>query len=418
MAKPVGSRCNLRCSYCYYRDKPAHGTSNPAASPSAPAAGRMDDALLELFIRSYIEASPGPEVSFVWHGGEPSLAGLAFYQRAVQLQRKYLPEGWEAWNNLQTNGVLLDDEWCSFLAESGFDVGLSIDGTQQLHDRYRQDARGQGSYQAAYEAVRRLMAQGVRPDLLCTVTSTAAEDPLGTYRALRDLDSGWIQFIPIVRRDSEGQPTPDSVSAEAYGSFLCAVFDEWAAHDFGRLEVQLFAELGRVWAGGSAGLCWMAPTCGRALIVEQDGSVYSCDHFVFPEYRIGDIRQTTLRELADSPSQQRFSVDKTAGLPKQCLECTWLDVCNGGCPKDRFALSGDGEPGLNHLCGGLARFYPYAYPLLQEAAQLRRAGLASSSIAARLGEMVDARWQGVGRNDKCVCGSGRKAKACCWYRRP
>ncbi|MDR0472198.1 MAG: radical SAM protein, partial [Treponema sp.] len=265
MAKPVGSRCNLSCEYCYYKRSSDNQHLNP-----------MTDELLELFIRQYIEASEGPEVNIVWHGGEPTLAGLDFYRRAVELQKRYLPEGWTCRNNLQTNGVLLDDEWCAFIAEARFDVGLSIDGTERLHDQYRKDHEGKGSYQKAVAAIRRLKARGVQPDLLCTVTSSAAMEAPAVYRALRELDTGWIQFIPIVRRDSEDQLTPDSVTANAYGDFLTAIFDEWAFHDIGRLDVQLFAEAARVWSGGAAGLCWMASTCGRALIVEMDGSVYSC----------------------------------------------------------------------------------------------------------------------------------------------
>jgi len=385
----------------------------------SPATGaRMSDEVLERFVRQYIEASVGPEVSFVWHGGEPSLAGIGFYQRAVELQKQYLPEGWVAWNNLQTNGILLDDEWCSFLADAEFDVGLSIDGTEAVHDRYRLDADGGQTYQAVVQTAERLLAHGVRPDLLCTVTSTTAADPLGVYRALRELNTGWIQFIPIIRRRQSGDVTPDSVSDVAYADFLCAVFDEWVQHDISRLVVQAFAEMARVWAGGSAGLCWMAPTCGRALIVEADGSVYSCDHYVFPEHRIGSILESHLGDLADSPEQLGFGADKYKALPKQCLDCAALAVCNGGCPKDRFLMTQEGEVGLNYLCQGLKRFFTYARPMVEEIDRLRRIGVAPAAIDSQMLEMAKARWKGVGRNDPCICGSGRKAKNCCWNRKP
>ncbi|MDR0287849.1 MAG: radical SAM protein, partial [Clostridiales bacterium] len=295
MAKPVGSRCNLECEYCYYL-KTAYPERN-----ILPA--HMSYEVLEKFICQYIEASQGPEVGFVWHGGEPTLAGIDFYRHAVELQKQFLPGGWSCYNSLQTNGLLLDVEWCSFLAEACFYVGLSIDGTQAVHDLYRKDAAGNGSYADALNAVRRLQEHGIQPDLLCTVTSAAAKEPLSVYRALRELDTGWIQFIPIIRRDSSGNVTPDSVTGEDYGNFLCTVVDEWAYNDLGRLDVQLFAETDRIWAGGGAGLCWMAPVCGRALIVEVDGSVYSCDHYVFPEYRIGDIHSSNLGELVDSKVQ-------------------------------------------------------------------------------------------------------------------
>jgi len=291
MAKPVGPVCNMACAYCYY-------LAGIDQYPS-PHTFRMTDEVLEQFIRQYIEASPGPTIQFIWHGGEPALAGLDFYRRAVALQQHDLPSGWSCWNNLQTNGLLLDDDWCSFLAENHFDVGLSIDGPAGLHDTFRLDQRGEGTHARAAEAIRRLQAHGIQPDLLCTVTAAAAREPLAVYRTLRDFETGWIQFIPIVRRTVDGQITPDSVTGEAYGRFLCRIFDEWSQHDIGRLNVQFFAELMLVWSGGTANVCWMAPTCGRVPVVEHDGSVYACDHFVRPEYRIGDLATTSLGELIE-----------------------------------------------------------------------------------------------------------------------
>ena len=409
----------------------------------------MSDGLLETYIRQYIEASPGPVVSFTWHGGEPTLAGLDFYRKAVEFQRRYLPPGWSCWNNLQTNGTLLDDEWCSFLAEANFDVGLSIDGTPRTHDTYRKDHGGRGTYERVAAAARRLQAHGIQPDLLCTVTSTAAEEPVAIYRALRDLDTGWMQFIPIVRRDPDGRVTPDSVTPEGYGDFLCAVFDEWIKNDIGRLEIQQVAEMALVWSGADANLCWMAPTCGRVLIVEQDGAVYSCDHFVAPEHRIGyigtspsgqvgtssasdvgtsysgdvvtsasgDIATSSLGALVDSPVQRRFGDAKRDRLPQQCRACTWLAVCNGGCPKDRFATAEDGEFGLNYLCGGLGKFFAHVEQPLRRIVELRRLGRSPATIMSELRAESQARWRGVGRNDPCPCGSGRKAKHCCWSKR-
>jgi uncharacterized protein len=410
MAKPVGPRCNLACSYCYYLE--TEGMYGGELPP------KMSDGLLETYIRKYIEASPGPVVSFIWHGGEPTLAGLDFYRKAVELQRRYLPPGWSVWNNLQTNGILLDDAWCSFLAEAHFDVGLSIDGTRSIHDTYRKDHGGRGTYERVAKAARRLKAHGIRPDLLCTVTSTSAEDPVGIYRALRDLDTGWMQFIPIVRRDADGRVTPDSITPEGYGDFLCAVFDDWLRNDIGRLEIQQVAEMALVWSGGSANLCWMAPTCGRVLIVEQDGAVYSCDHFVSPEHRIGDIVTSSLAQLVDSPIQRAFGDAKRDRLPRQCRACAWLEVCNGGCPKDRFVVAQDGEMGLNYLCDGLKKFFAHAEEPLRRVVELRRQGRTPNAIMADLRAEAQARWRGVGRNDPCPCGSGRKAKHCCWDKRP
>jgi len=404
MAKPVGSHCNLRCSYCYYLETP---TSLP----------RMPDETLERFIAQYIAANPGPEIGFVWHGGEPTLAGLDFYRRVVELQRRHLPDGWACWNNLQTNGVLLDDEWCTFLANEKFDVGLSIDGTGWIHDQHRPDPRGHGSYRAAADAITRLQGHGISPDLLCTVTSTTAAHAVEVYRALRDFGTGWVQFIPIVRRDGHGV-TPDSVSGRAYGDFLNIVFDEWVLHDLGRLDVQLFAETARTLTGGAPGLCWLAPTCGRVLVVEADGGVYSCDHFVDPGHRLGDIESADLGVLANSPAQDAFGRAKRDLLPGRCRGCPWLALCNGGCPKDRFAMTADGEPGLNHLCEGLDAFFAHAVPELSRVGQMTQRGAAPATIMASLRESRLAVWRGVGRNDPCPCGSGRKSKQCCWDTRP
>jgi len=378
----------------------------------------MSEALLETYIHQYITESPGPVILFVWHGGEPTLAGLDFYRHAVELQKHYLPQGWTCWNNLQTNGTLLNDEWCSFLAEAHFDVGLSIDGTRWLHDACRKDRRGRGTYEQVVAAVHCLQTHGIQPELLCVVTSAVAKEPISVYQALRNLNTGWVQFIPIVEHAPDGQMTSESVTGEAYGHFLCTVFDEWLHHDLGTMEVQFFAETSLVWTGGTANLCWMAPTCGRVLIVEHDGGVYACDHFVTPEHRIGDLETSLLSALVDAPIQRRFGDDKRDRLPAQCLSCSWLVVCNGGCPKDRFALAEDGEPGINYLCSGLRQFFAHAEQPLRKVIERRRRGLSPEAIMVELRTESIARWRGIGRNDPCPCGSGRKAKYCCWSQRP
>jgi uncharacterized protein len=373
MAKPTGSLCNMNCGYCYYLGADSRGENV-----------RMSDELLEAFIRRYIEESPGPVVSFTWHGGEPALAGLDFFRLAVELQKHYLPEGWTCWNNLQTNGTLLDDEWAAFLAENRFDVGLSVDGTPELHDLYRKDRGGGGTYERAVAAVKLLQNQGIQADLLCTVTAVTAESPLAVYRALRQLGTGWIQFIPIVRKTPGGELCPESVGGERYGRFLCEIFDEWLLNDIGKTEVQLFAETAMVRAGRAAALCWMAPVCGRVLIVERDGGVYACDHYVKPEYRLGDIAESGLASLVDSPGQLRFGAGKRDALPGQCRECQWLSLCNGGCPKDRLAVTASGEPGLNILCEGLKRFFAHSEAPMKRAMALRRKGLGPEAIMAEL----------------------------------
>lgn len=406
MAKPAGSLCNLRCEYCYYL-----GTAETLHNADG---SRMSDELLEQFIRDYIESNPGSVVQFTWHGGEPTVAGLDFYRKAVELQKKYLPEGKTCWNNLQTNGMLLDDEWCRFIAEEHFDVGLSLDGDAHNHDLMRRDVGGNGTYERVYAAAKRLQKYGVQPDLLCTVTSYAAKRPLEVYRALRELNTGWIQFIPIIRCDENGNLTEDSVSGADYGYFLCEIFDEWVAHDIGKLEVQLFAETAHVYAGGRPSLCWMSDVCGRALIVERDGGVFSCDHFVDPEHELGRVGEKSLGEFADSERQMRFGLDKRDTLPEKCRNCRYLPMCGGGCPKDRAGTADGG----NVLCEGLYKFFSHSEELLSLIASLRKRGAPAQVIRENVIAKINERWKGIGRNDPCPCGSGLKAKKCCWNKRP
>jgi uncharacterized protein len=359
-----------------------------------------------------------------------------------------LPEGTTCWNNLQTNGLHFSDEWCDFLAANRFDVGLSIDGAAQIHDRCRKDTAGGATYDRVAANIKRLKAHGVRPDLLCTVTSWAAKEPLEVYRALRAFDTGWVQFIPIVvpsisaagqsdgaatgaaakeaaiaegaaaKETAAGSVTEESVTAEQYGRFLCDIFDEWLVRDVGRLDVQLFAETIAVRAGGAASVCWMAPVCGRALVVEFDGGVYSCDHFVRDEYRLGDLSEDFLGELADLPEQRRFGESKQTSLPELCRRCPWLAFCNGGCPKDRLPASTDAVAGLNRLCAGYRQFFSHAMPWIDRLLELRGRGLSAAGLAEAVRREFSTRWDGVGRNDPCPCGSGKKAKQCCWHKRP
>lgn len=405
MAKPAGPLCNLRCGYCYYLETEQFY--------DAQHLFRMSETVLEEYIKQYISASPNPVIQFTWHGGEPTLAGIEFYRLAVDLQKKYLPEGRSCINNLQTNGILLSDEWCSFLAKNNFDVGISIDGTEALHNEYRLDHSGAGTYNKVSDSIKRLQSHGIQPDLLCTVTSSIAKQPLEVYKALRSYNTGWIQFIPIVRRALSGEVTQDSVSGEDYGSFLCSIFDQWLHNDFGKLGVQIFGEALVVSMGRPANVCWMAETCGRVLVVEHDGSVYSCDHFVTPEHRIGNIFDGDLGILVELPSQRKFGQDKAEKLPKQCRECSYLRYCNGACPKDRFALSDDGEEGLNYLCEGYKMFFAHAEPYLKNVAEFAKQGLSADQILSKVRNERRARWAGVGRNDPCPCGSGKKFKKCC-----
>ena len=372
MAKPVGSLCNMRCSYCYY-----------LAADNGDAPMHMDDEVLETYIRSYMEEAEGDVISFTWHGGEPTLAGLDFYRKAVELQKKYLPSGREVWNNIQTNALLLDEEWCRFLKENRFDIGVSIDGTRFLHDLYRKDAAGNKTYEKIAKNLAALKKYGVRADLLCTVTSDTAKSPKAVYQTLRALDTGWIQFIPIVRRIG-GEVTEDSVTPEGYGKFLKGVFREWAAHDMGKVNVQLFSETALVLAGGKPNVCWLAETCGNVLVVERDGGIYSCDHFVDRHHLVGNIMTDHFKDVLESETQKQFGRRKKDALTSQCRACPYLNICGGCCPKDRFALSNEGEPGQYYLCPGLLQYFDYAVPLLKKAMELSAKGYSSSAIMKQL----------------------------------
>ena len=378
MAKPVGSRCNMRCAYCYYLEKGQYSRHEKQT--------RMSYDLLERLIRQTIEANPGPVVSFVWHGGEPTLAGLEFYQKAVELERRYLPKGWQVWNNLQTNGLLLNDAWCRFLKENRFDVGLSIDGDAAVHDRSRRTLGGEATHARARRAIARLQAAGLEPDLLCTVNAASCEDPTAVYRGLRETGCTWLQFIPIVVRLPDGSLSAESVKPGQYGSFLTAVFDEWVTHDLGRLDVQLFAETARILAGGEPSLCWMSSTCGSALIAEEDGGIYACDHFVDPEHRLGNLQEARLETMVNGEFQRAFGNSKRDALTGECRECPFLRFCGGGCLKDRFGVSRDGEPGQYALCGCLKTFFAHAVPILRRVMALSGEGKKPAEIMKTIQE--------------------------------
>jgi uncharacterized protein len=410
MAKPVGPVCNLECSYCYYLAK---------TELFAPGeAYRMSDEVLEAYVAAFIYASPGPVVHFVWHGGEPTLAGLPFYRRAVELQERYLPEGWRGLNSLQTNGTLIDEEWCGFLAEKGFAVGISIDGPQALHDAGRPGRHGRPSHARAMRGFRLLREHGVDPDVLCTVNALTARAPLEVYRYFLDQGVRWAQFIPVVEKAPSGGASATSVGPEAFGDFLCPIFDEWVRHDVKRIGVQNFLEALVVVTGQPSNLCVMAENCGLALAMEHDGSVYSCDHFVDNAHRLGDIRRDGLAQLVGSAAQLAFGRAKSSDLPEACRQCPVLFLCNGGCPKQRL-VPGEG-PGRNYLCPSYRAFYTHALPYLQRMATLAHAGRGVSEVMAQLATEEGEerrRWLSTGRNDPCPCGSARKYKQCCLTRR-
>lgn len=362
IVKPVGSRCNMKCSYCYYLDKGQFSSHLKQT--------RMSYDLLEKLIRQMIEANPGPVVSFTWHGGEPTLAKIEFYKKVVELQKKYLPKGWQAWNNLQTNGLFLNEEWCEFLKENHFDVGLSIDGDELTHDKNRKDLLGNPTFSRIAKSIRLLQRYGIQPDLLCTVNSDSEKRPLEVYRSLRSFDTGWIQFIPVIVRNEKGEVDPISATKKGYGQFLCTIFDEWITHDLGKLDVQLFAESARIWAGGQAGVCTMASSCGRVLVAEEDGSLYSCDHFVDQEHRVGNLMDNPLSRVVNTEFQKEFGWAKKERLCKECKACPWLKLCNGGCPKDRFEITEKEDFDKYYLCESLKQFFSHAEKLTYRAMEL------------------------------------------------
>ena len=405
-AKPVGSLCNLACRYCYYLEKEQ---LYPAGEPV-----RMADDLLEEYIVQHIDASPGPEIRFSWHGGEPTLLGLDYFRNIVALQRRHQPAGRRIANGIQTNGTLLDEDWCRFLAEQDFAVGISLDGPQSMHDRYRVTKNQEPTYEQTMRGYELLRRHGVNCDILCVVNAHTVQQPTQVYRFFKQIGARYITFLPLVepRPDAEGGVSRRSVPAEAWGDFLCTVFDEWMGQDVGQVEVQIFEEAARTAFGQEHALCIFRETCGDIPVVEHNGDFYSCDHFVDSEYRLGNIREHPLVELLESPAQRAFGRAKLGGLSSYCRACDVRDMCNGGCPKNRFVWTPDGEPGLNYLCAGYKRFFTSCRPFIAALAALRpgsapRRGTPPARAAA------DRPGAGTGRNDPCPCGSGRKYKSCC-----
>jgi len=381
MIKPGGAACNLACRYCYYLGK-------AALYPGSDL--RMSDETLEELTRQVIAAQPGTEATFSWQGGEPTLMGLEFFERAVALQLKYARPGMRIHNALQTNGVLLDDAWSSFFKRHRFLVGVSLDGPQECHDAYRVDKGGRPTFERVMAGLAALSRHGVEVNILTTVHTVNAGRPVEVYRFLRDqAGAQFIQFIPIVEWETgPGSPkgqrlTARSVTGRQFGEFLIAVFDEWVRHDVGRTFVQLFDVALGVWLGQPAALCTFAETCGQGLVMEHNGDLYACDHFVEPRYRLGNIHDRPLAEMAGSKRQQRFGLAKRDTLPAACRRCSVRFVCNGECPKNRFGPSAH-KPGLNVLCEGYKAFFSHVDPAMQVMAAAIRAGRPPSEIMALL----------------------------------
>lgn len=413
MVKPVGPTCNLACDYCYYLSK-RHLFAHDRF--------RMSYDLLETFTRQYIEAQRVPEVTFGWQGGEPTLAGLDFFRRAVGLQEAYLRPDMRILNALQTNGTTLDDEWCEFFREHNFLIGLSIDGPSDLHNAYRRDKAGGHTFGRVMRGARLLREHGVEFNVLTTVHAANADQPLAVYRFLRDkVGASFIQFIPIVERDNETgyqegtAVTPRSVTGRQYGAFLSAIFDEWARRDVGQVFVQIFDMALAASMDQRPGLCVFEETCGTALILEHNGDLYACDHFVEPRWRLGSIAATPLVDLVGSEKQRRFGLAKRDKLPRYCRECPVQTMCNGACPKNRILRTPEGEEGLSYLCEGYRSFFTHIERPIGLMAQELRAGRPPANLMAILAQEDRelAQWFATARrNDPCPCGSGRKFKAC------
>jgi uncharacterized protein len=413
LAKPSGSACNLDCAYCFFLDK-------AALYPGSKF--RMDDALLEQYIRQTIEAHQAEVVNIAWQGGEPTLMGLDFYRRALELAEKYRRPGMSFLHTMQTNGTLLDDEWAAFFKENNYLIGISLDGPRELHDVYRLDKGGRPTFDRVMRGVRLLQKHGVEFNVLTTVNRVNGDYPLEVYRFLRDeVSANWIQFIPVVERvNAVGQTlyqegtivSERSVLPEQFGRFLAVIFDEWVRHDVGSVFVQTFEASLHNWVGmPSSGMCVFNETCGTGLAIEHNGDLYACDHFVEPKYLLGNIQETHMLELVASPQQLKFGADKRDSLPRYCLECDVRFACHGECPKNRFILTPNGEPGLNYLCAGFKLFFSHIdFPMKIMAGLIRRGHDAKEVMA-----ILDQAFAGVRRHDPCPCGSGRKFNRCHGY---
>ena len=370
MLKPAGAHCNLACKYCYYLEK-----NNLYQNSHRHL---MTDEMLEQFTREYIEAQTMPQVLFTWHGGEPLMRSIDFYKKALALQKKYA-HGKQIDNVIQTNGTLLTDEWCEFFAKNHWLVGISIDGPQEYHDHYRVTPAGKPSWEKVMQGISLLKKHRVEWNAMAVVNAYNAEHPLEFYHFFRDNGCQYLQFTPIVERLTEHEdgrtlasladdreiPLADaSVTPEQWGNFLCTIFDDWVRHDVGKTFVEIFDCTLANWMGVLPGICAYSKECGHAGVMEHNGDVYSCDHFVFPEYKLGNIREQSLIDMLYGEKQQAFSRLKHTSLPRQCKECDMEFACHGECPKNRFEKDKYGEPGLNYLCQGYYQYYSHVAPYM------------------------------------------------------
>jgi uncharacterized protein len=372
MAKPIGPVCNLNCSYCYYLEKKEYYKDSSNF--------RMSDEILEKYIKEYIAAVQAPVVTFSWQGGEPLLTGIDFFKKVIGLQQKYA-RGKKIENAIQTNGTLLDDEWCQFFKDHGFLIGISVDGTENMHDAYRKFQTDRPSFSIVMNGLNLLVKYNIPFNTLTVVHALNSEYPVQIYEFLKSIGSNYIQFIPVVERISENfqndiqllspaykgnyKLADWSVEPMQYGNFLISVFDQWVRRDIGKVFIQQFDAALANWAGVYPGVCVFNDRCGDALIIEHNGDVYSCDHFVFPEYLLGNLLKKPLMGLVNNDQQNKFGLKKTHSLPKFCMDCEYRFACHGECPKYRFCSTPDGEYGLNYLCSGYKNFFKHIHPYMQ-----------------------------------------------------
>ncbi len=371
MAKPTGAICNLDCTYCFYLEKEKLYVKNKD--------WKMPEEVLESYIKQYIEAQKAPTITFSWQGGEPTLLGIDFFKQAMKLQKKY-SNGKKIENTFQTNGILLNNEWCEFFVENNFLIGLSIDGPEKIHNKYRLYKGGQLSFDKVMNGLRFLQKNEVEFNTLTCVQRDNSYQPLEVYHFLKEIGSTFMQFIPIAEREAASKNellnlvspnyidkaivTDWSVEPEQFGKFLTSIFDEWVRNDVGKYFVQIFDVALEIWFTGQSSLCIFKDTCGQAMAIEHNGDIYSCDHFVYPENKLGNLMEESLSKLVDSVKQVKFGNDKRDTLPKYCRECEVRFACNGECPKHRFIKTPDGEEGLNYLCAGYKHFFNYINPYM------------------------------------------------------
>jgi uncharacterized protein len=421
MTKPTGPICNLDCKYCFYLEKEK---LYPADTDWA-----MPPDVLETFVRQHIEAHSVPEVLFAWQGGEPTILGVDYFRKVVELQKTYAG-GKTIKNAFQTNGVLLDDEWCRFFKDNEFLVGISIDGPEHLHDHYRVDRGGRPTFHKVMKGLEALKRHSVDFNTLTVVNRANQDHPLEVYRFLKEIGSLVMQFIPLVERITanpsplkmvlpvqDGSLADWSVQAEAYGAFLCTIFDEWVQHDVGKHYVQLFDVSLESWMGMPASLCWFRETCGAALALEHNGDLYSCDHFVYPENLLGNIMENSLGSLVNSAAQQQFGAEKRTTLPTMCQQCEVRFACHGECPKHRFIKTPDGEDGLNYLCAGYLRFFRHIDPYMRFMVSMLRRRQAPANVMA-FAPHLEAAFANSAPDAPCPCRKGGSYEQCCGRSRP